>query len=439
MSDPPAAPTGPAIPAAEWPRDRKRVMAWCLYDWANSAFPTIVGTFVFSVYFARAVYGDETGGAAVWGYALSVAGLIVALASPVLGAIADHAGALKRWLGALTGVTALSACLLWFALPDPAYIAYTLIVVVVGMAAFDLLQVFYNALLTPNAPRGMLGRVSGWGWGIGYLGGLSALAATLVLFVGLGDALRPLVPLNEETAANIRAVGPLVAVWFVVFALPLFLIARDRPATGVPLGLAVKRGIGQLKATWRIARGEPGLLRFLIASALYRDGLATLFAVGGLYAAGVYGMSTPQILVFAIGLNVTAGLGAIAFAWVDDGVGSRRTVLMGLAGLIGIGGPILLVDDTTVFIALTLALGLFVGPAQAASRSLMAKLAPDAVETEMFGLYALTGKAAAVTGPALFALATDVFDTQRAGMAMILALFVVGGLILWPVREPERD
>lgn len=438
MSVSQAAPPGPAPSPARWPRDRKRVLAWCLYDWANSAFPTIVGTFVFSVYFARAVHGDETEGAAIWGYALSVAGLIVALLSPVLGAVADHAGALKRWLGVLTGVTALAAALLWFALPDPSYAVYMLVVVVIGMAAFDLLQVFYNALLTPNAPPGMMGRVSGWGWGIGYLGGLSALAATLVLFVGLGEGLRPLIPLDEETAANIRAVGPLVAVWFVVFALPLFLIARDRPATGVPLGLAIRRGVGQLKATWRIARGVPGLIRFLIASALYRDGLATLFAVGGLYAAGVYGMSTPEILVFAIGLNVTAGLGAIAFAWVDDGLGSRRTALMGLAGLIAVGAPILLVEDKTIFIALTLVLGLFVGPAQAASRSLMAKLAPDAVETEMFGLYALTGKAAAVTGPALFALATDIFDTQRAGMAMILLLFVIGGALLIKVRDPDR-
>jgi len=416
---------------------KRAIFGWCLYDWANSAYPTIVGTFIFSVYFAQGIYGDADEGAERWGYALSVSGLIVALLSPALGAIADHSGGLKRWLGVLTAVTCVAAMLLWFAEPDPAFVFLALALVVLGSVGLDLGQVFYNGLLTWNAPQGMLGRVSGWGWGVGYLGGLSALAATLLLFVGLGDGLQPLIQLDRDSAEHIRIVGPMTGLWFAVFCLPLFLLARDKPGSGLPVGQAVSKGLGTLRQTLREVRRYKQIVRFLIASAIYRDGLTTLFAVGGLYAAGVYGMDTGQILIFAIGLNVTAGLGAIAFAWMDDKVGSKPTIMVSLAGLIVTGIPILLATEINTFIGLALVLGLFVGPTQAASRSLMSRLAPDDLETEMFGLYSLTGKAAAIVGPALYAVTTDMFDSQRAGMSVVLLMFVVGGAVLVFVRPEE--
>lgn len=419
---------------------RKRaITGWCLYDWANSAFPTIIGTFIFSVYFAQGIYGDPNEGAQVWAYALSASGIIVAVASPVLGAIADYSGGLKRWLAIFTALTVIGSCLLWIAEPDAAFVVFALAVVVLSSACLDLGQVFYNALLTPNAPPRMLGRVSGWGWGIGYMGGLSALALTLVGFVGLGDALPPLFELDRESAEHVRIVGPLTGVWFAVFCLPLFLFANDRPPTGVSARQAIPKGLALLAGTLRDLRHQGQVLRFLIASAIYRDGLTTLFAVGGLYAAGVHGMDTGQILVFAIGLNVTAGLGAAGFAWMDDGMGSRITVLVSLAGLILVGVPLLLVDDFRIFIGLALVLGIFVGPTQAASRSLMARLAPDDKETEYFGLYSLTGKAAAVFGPALYGLGTQLFDSQRAGMAAVIVMFAIGAALLLTVREPEGD
>jgi len=424
---------------AAWPRDRRAILSWCLYDWANSAFPTIIGTFIFSVYFARGIYGEETAGAASWAYALSLAGLIVALSSPVLGAIADHAGALKRWLGLFTLLCCLATSLLWLAKPDPGFVVLALVLVVLANIAFELGQSFYNALLPVNAPPGMIGRVSGWGWGIGYLGGLVALAATLILFVGLGDGLKPLITLDRDSAEHLRAVGPLTAIWYAAFSLPIFLWARDRAGPGEPLRQAIPKGLRQLANTIRQARRHAMALRFLIASAIYRDGLTTLFAVGGLYAAGVYGMDTGEILVFAIGLNVTAGLGAIGFAWADDGWGSRRTVLLSLVGLIAVGLPILFLQDKWAFIGAALALGIFVGPTQAASRSLMAKLSPPEMEAEMFGLYALTGKAAAIIGPALYGIASQTFDSQRAGMSTILVMFLIGGALLLTVREPNKE
>ncbi len=423
--------TGPA------PRDpaARGVIGWCLYDWAASAFNTVIGTFVFSVYFARGIYGDETQGSAVWGYAIALSGIAVAVLSPVLGAVADRAGRRKPWLAAFLLVTVAGTALLWQAEPRREDIAFALACVVVASIAFELANVFYNAMLRGVAPEPWLGRISGWGWGIGYLGGLACLAAALF---GLVRPEPPPFGLDPDAAEPVRATALLVAAWVAVFALPLFLFAPDEPASGIPLGRAVREGLGTLARTAREIRRYGNVVRYLVASALYRDGLATLFAVGGLYAAGTFGMSFEQILIFAIGLNLSAGLGAGAFAFLDDAAGSKRTVLAALAGLIGFGVPLLLVTEASTFMLLALGLGLFVGPAQAASRSLMARLAPAGMQAEMFGLYALTGKAITFLGPLLFGLATDIFDSQRAGMSTILLFFLAGGALLLTVREPAR-
>jgi UMF1 family MFS transporter len=243
---------------------------------------------------------------------------------------------------------------------------------------------------------------------------------------------------TKDEAAHVRATNLLVALWFTLFAVPLFLFSPDQPATGISPLNAVRSGLSVLAETIRGIRRQRPIVRFLIASALYRDALATLFAVGGLYAAGTFGMSFQQILLFAIGLNVTAGLGAIAFAWLDDAWGSKRVALVSLAGLIGFGVPLLLIVDASLFIVLALGLGIFVGPVQAASRSLMARLSPPGMQTEMFGFYALTGKSVAFLGPLTFGWATSLFDNQRAGMASIVMFFALGFLLLLGVREPPH-
>ena len=412
-------------------RNVPSIVGWCLYDWANSAFNTVIGTFVFAVYFARGIFGDEIEGSALWALTIGLSGLAVAVLSPVLGAIADRRGRRKPWVALFVAITAMATAGLWFAEPDRAFVAYALILVAIASIAFELANVFYNAMLPVVAPPGYAGRVSGWGWGLGYLGGLACLVVALVALV------QPDVPwfgIGTENAANIRATAVLVAIWFVVFAIPLFVMTRDTPPTAVGFGQAVRDGLRQLRQTFADVRRYGQIVRFLIASALYRDGLATLFAVGGLYAAGTFGMSFEQILVFAIGLNVTAGLGAGLFSFVDDAVGSRTTILVGLAGLLALGIPVLVVADANWFIGLALGLGLFVGPVQAASRTLMARLAPPDMATEMFGLYALTGKSVAFLGPITFAVLTDVFDSQRAGMASIIVFLAVGGAILLTVR-----
>lgn len=408
------------------------IAGWCLYDWAMSAFNTVIGTFIFSVYFARGIWGDEVSGSAVWGNTLAVSGLAIAILSPIMGAVADRGGRLKPWLALTTGLCVLATGMLFFAEPDRSFALYALVLVVIASVAFELSGVFYNALLPQTAPPHLLGRVSGWGWGVGYFGGLACLALCLVALV---QPETPWFGLSTEASENIRATAPLVALWFAVFALPLFFLSADRRGGGMAMGPAIRAGLATLWATLKALPQKATLLRFLIASALYRDGLTTLFAVGGLYAAGTFGLSFQEILIFAIGLNVTAGLGAIGFAFLDDARGSKPVILIALAGLIALGIPLLLIESKTLFIALALGLGIFVGPAQAASRTLMAKLCPPGEETEYFGLYALTGRAAAITGPLAFAWATTAFDSQRAGMATIVLFLIAGALVLLTVRD----
>ena len=418
------------------PRRRLGIGAWALYDWADSSFNTVIGTFVFSVYFARAVYGDETQGAAVWGYAMAVAGFFIAVGSPVLGAIADRAGPRKPWIAVFMVVCVAATALLWFAEPDTAFVALTLVLAVVATIAHNMGQVFYNAMLPDVAPPGKAGTLSGWAWGLGYAGGLGALAVCLLLLVLPDD---PAFGLGTENAANIRATALVTALWFFVFALPMLAFTGDRPSAALGVRGAVRAGLAQLAGTVTRLRHQRPLVLFLIASAVYRDGLATLFAVGGLFAAGAFGMDFREILIFAIGLNVTAAGGSWLFAALTDRVGAKRMVLSGLAGLIVFGTAILFVTDWMAFLVLALILGLFIGPAQSASRVIMAKLAPPAMMTEMFGLYTMTGKAIAFVGPLGFGLLTDIFDSQRAGLTVILAMWLVGAALLLLVRVPARD
>ncbi len=415
--------------------DRRALVAWCFYDWANSAFPTVVITFVFAAYYTTAIAEDPLTGTAEWGLAIALSGLAVALLAPVLGAVADQGGRRKPWIGVFTVLAVVSGAALWTIEPDPSFAVLALILVAFGNAAFEFGQVFYNAMLPDVAPPGRLGRVSGWAWGLGYAGGLVCLALCLVLFV---QPETPLFGLDREAAEQVRIIGPFVALWFAVFAVPMFLFTPDTPASGRPMGEAVTQGLRTLVATLRALPRHGQIGRFLLARMIYTDGLNTLFTFGGLYAAGTFAMSYEDILIFGILLNIAAGLGAVGFAWVDDIFGAKRTIVIALIALTLFSTLILLVESKTWFVALGCAIGVFIGPAQAASRSLMARLAPAEVRTEMFGLYALSGKATAFVGPALVGWVTLWAGSQRAGMATIVVFFVVGLILLLPLRAPRE-
>lgn len=416
----------------------KSVMAWCFYDWANTAFGTVIITFVFSVFFTRGMIGDETQGSAMWSYAIGFSGLIIAILGPLFGAAADHAGDRKRWIFWLSMLCIVPTALLWFAQPDntAGNVFFVLACVVIANVGFELGQVFYNAMLPHIAPPHMIGRISGWAWGLGYLGGLAALVLALVGLVGIGG-MEPLLPISGADSANIRATGPMAALWFLIFMIPMFVWTRDIERAPVSFMGSMSAGWRQLRQTLREIRHHGNIVTFLISSAIYRDGLVTLFAIGGVYAAGQFGMDFQEILIFAIGLNVMAGLGAFGFAWLDDWLGSRTTAIVSLAGLILTGLAILFTSDKHVFMGLAYGLGLFIGPVQAASRTLAGRLAPPGMVNQTYGLYAFTGKSVSFLGPLLYGWATTLWGSQQAGMMSIILFWIAGAVLLCFVREEK--
>ena len=416
------------------PRNLRSIVSWCLFDWANSPHPTIIVTFVFSAYFAKAVVQDEILGSFLWSQAITVAGLLVAILSPVLGAIADQGGRHKLWSGLLTAGCLVATAALWFVTPDESSIPLALVAVAIATICFEMVTVFYNASLGSVAPADRIGRISGWGWGAGYIAAILCLLLCLFVFVQTDV---PPFGLDVQQAENIRVVAIVVVIWWIVFGWPYFAWVADSPPRRIAPVQAIRTGLHSLWTTLRNVRRHRNMALFLLARMIYADGLATLFQFGGLYAAGTFGMSFAEIIQFGIAMNITAGLGAFVFAWLDDRLGSRTVIMTSLVGLLGFGVPTLLVETSFWFWVFGLGLCVFIGPIQAASRTMMARMAPPETRTEMFGLYAFSGKATSFLGPMLFGWATLLFDSQRAGMATILAFWLIGLALMVMVRSPR--
>jgi len=416
--------------------NRKQVWSWAFYDWANSSFTTIILTFVYASFFVKAVAPDPTTGAAWWSYALALSGLGLAILGPVCGAIADHRGSLKRWTAATMVMCLAGTLVLWFGVPGAStpLIMLLLAALVIANIGFELSIVFNNALLPQVARADQIGKVSSLAWGIGYFGGLVCLVVVLFGLIGLGPV-APWVSLPHDHAEHIRACVIVVAVWYLVFSAPFFLFVKDKAVTGVSLSQALTLAGASLKKSIAGMIQNKRWRNFMIGSALYRDGLATLFSLGGVYAAARYDLETADILLFGIGINVTAGIGCIAASFLEDKVGSLRLVRWSLIGLMILGVGVLLAPDKLSFFVAAIILGLFVGPVQSASRTLVARLStPDEV-TEHYGLYALTGRAVAFLGPLCFGVATDIFDSQQAGMATILLFWAAGFMLVRNLRD----
>lgn len=400
-----------------------QLFAWALYDWANSAYFAVIQTFVFAAYFAKAVSVDPVTGSAIWGYTLGAAGLVIAITGPFLGAIADQYGRRKPWLFSFALLAIMSTAALWFVKPDSDSVPLALVLVFLAIIGTESSIIFYNSLLPDLAPENMIGRWSGWSAGLGYTGGLFCLVLIFIVFINNQN---PPFGLGEIVSGAIRASFIVTALWYFLFSLPLLFFTPDTQRTDATLTESVQKGWSQLKASLSEVRKYYYIVRFLIARLLFIDGLATLFAFGGIYAASVFNLSTSEVLWFGIGLNLTAGIGAAAFSWIDDYLGSRHAMIIALAGLIMTTSTLLLVTAVLWFWVLGLILGLFVGPLYAASRSYMAHVAPKELQTQMFGLMALSGKVTAFIGPFLVGWLTYFSGSQRIGMSVILVLFIAG-------------
>ena len=407
-----------------------RIAAWCLYDWANSAFTTLVVTFIYAAYFASAFADDPGRGTALWSRGVAVSALVIAALAPVAGALADRGGR-RKYLILSSLVCAAGTAALAFVRPDQPYAVVTALgLFVAANVAFELGLVFYNAFLPAIAPPDRIGRISGYGWGLGYGGGLAALAAALVVFVP--ETPRFGIPTAE--GFNLRATNLLVAVWFLVFAIPAFALLKDESAPGG--GVGVRRAFADLAATVRSLRRHRQVGRFLLARLLYNDGLVTIFAFGGIYAVGTFGFSFEELVTFGIVLNVGAGLGALAFGFVDDRIGGKATIGLSVAALAAATVLGALAPTRAWFWVSAVVVGVFIGPNQSASRSLMARFVPAKHESEFFGFFAFSGKVTSFLGPALLGVLSDLYS-QRVGVASLLIFFVLGGLLLWRVDEQE--
>lgn len=413
----------------------KGMLAWALYDWANSSYFVIIQTFIFAAYFTKSIAENVALGTAQWSTMISLAGILIAIGSPVFGAIADQAGRRKPWLAVFTAMCVAGCVLLWYAVPGSESVRFALVMAFIATVGAEFAFMFYNAMLPDLVSHEKLGRWSGWGWGLGYLGGLGALVVSLFAFI-LNDG--SWLGLNVSEMEHIRATFVLAGLWYAVFGLPLFFVTRDTPSANKKIGKAVRDGFRQIADSVKQAKKFKNIAKFLIARMFYNDGIVTIFALGGVYAAGTFNMTEEEILLFGIGLNVTAGIGAFGFAWMDDRSGSKFTIIVSLICLIIPLIFLLLVQSVFWFIILGLILGIFVGPVQSASRTFMGRLTPPELTNQMFGLLALSGKVTSFIGPFLVGYFTLRFGDQRIGMIAIPLMLLIGLVLMFTVHEGGR-
>jgi MFS transporter, UMF1 family len=440
--------------------DRRGVTAWMLFDWANQPFHTLIVTFIFAPYFASTVVGDPVRGQALWGTALSVAGAITAISAPLLGAIADRTGARKPWVLAFSLPFVLGVSGLWAATPGLESTRLVLLCFGLAYVTSELTLVFTNAMLPDLASGRETGRVSGSGWALGYVGGLVSLVLVLALIAPATGSDRtlagiaPILGLEPEAGEPARATGPLCAIWFAAFALPFFLFTPDSPRRGT-LVQAVPAGLADLRGTLREVRRHGRLFRYLIASMLYRDGLAALFAFGGIYAAGVLGWGVFELGLFGIVAAAVGALGAWVGGQTDAAYGPLPVISASIWTLIAVClitlatdrqailftpvGPNSPAPDAVFFLAGAL-LGAASGALQAASRTMLVREAEGHVESgQAFGLYALSGRVTAFIGPALVSATTATTGSQRLGVSPLILLFGAGLILLHSLEmKPER-
>lgn len=459
LSGPPAS----ASEASARPASRRAITGWVLFDWSAQPYFTLINTFVYAPFFASAIATNPVQGQAMWGFASAAAGVAIALLSPVLGAIADASGRRKPWIAGFGLILVLGAAMLWFGRPGaPETVAIVLFAFVLATIGAEFATVFNNAMMPGLVPPERMGRLSGLGWAVGYVGGMASLILMLGFLVASPETgktligLNPLFGLDPMQREGDRAAGPLTALWFIAFVIPLFLFTPDAPAR-MGLREATRTGLASIATTLREARKHRNVMTFLIANMIYMDGLVAMFALGGIYAAGVFGWTTIEIGLFGMLLTITGTIGALIGGRLDDAIGSKPVVIGSIAFLSLATIAILLIGPGHVFFVFQTAkpapgdglfatlpeqiylvlggiMGAAAGPLQAASRSLLVRVAPRDQIGQFFGLFALSGKVTAFVGPFLSGAVTLALNDQRAGLGVLLVMFAAGALILSRVQ-----
>lgn len=433
--------------------------SWALFDWANQPYFTVVTTFIFAPYFTTFVAASPAEGQAYWGYTQAIAGALIAILSPVFGSIADAGGARKPWILFFTIICAIGAFSLWWAVPgQQSGILWILAGIVLGTIGVEFSIVFNNAMLPTLTTPERMGRLSGFGWGLGYIGGLIAL---FIILLGFSLPEVPLFGLSKPMHEPDRITGPMSAIWFLVFIIPMLIFTPDRAPTGISKVAAVKQGLGALANTLRSLRDYRNVVFFLIARMFYNDGILALIGFSGIYAAGLFKWGTTELGIFGILINFFAIAGCFIGGYLDDRLGSKPTVVISVLGLafasVGVlsisdgqvlfglpaampveGGALFASPAEMVFMVFAFIMGLFFGPAQAASRTLIARMSPPDKAGEFFGLFALSGKATAFVAPLLIGIVTSATGQQRPAMIVIFTLLMIGAALMSFVREPDH-
>ncbi|HSG81145.1 MAG TPA: MFS transporter [Gemmatimonadota bacterium] len=405
--------------------ERREIGSWCLYDFANSAFTTLIVTFIFSEFFTRVIAADNVSGTVIWSRAVNISAIIVALSTPVLGAIADFSRRKKLFLLLATLQTIIFTAFLFFMGPGMAFAAA--FVFVIANVGFEGANVFYNAFLPEIATSKNMGRISGYGWALGYVGGLLALVIALQMVQGW---------LPDDGYLNVRSTTLLVAVWYAVFSIPLFVWLRERgKARHVEPGTYMKEGFVRVGETFRHLRRYREAAKLLLARLVYNDGLVTIFSFGAIYASAVFGMQTADVIKLGITLNVTAAIGAFALGYVNDWIGGKPTIAITLVVLIVAALVGATAETRTGFWIAAVGIGLMVGPNQAASRSLLGVMIPEEKHGEFFGFFAFSGKLASVAGPFVYGSVVGATGSHRIAMASIVVFFILGLILLMTVDE----
>ncbi|MFN3892758.1 MAG: MFS transporter [Beijerinckiaceae bacterium] len=448
--------TGSSLRTSQAPSQRRGAwLAWASYDIGQRPFNFLILTYIFAPYFAATLYGDPVRGQTVWGLTIAAAGLLVAVLAPPLGAIADAAGPKKPWIG-LFGILLITGCVaLWWAHPGaPHGVVIGVAAVIVATLGSELSIVFHNAVMPVLARREHMGRLSALGWAVGVAGGVGALLVVLAalavdprtgLTLGGWPPLITLTPV--ETTAG-RIVGPLVAVLFALAVIPMFIWMPDDRRSDRPLTHAARDGLRELRATVSVLRKERKLATFLMAYLLFSDGLITLVAFGGVYAAGLLGWGPIQLAGLGLVLGV-AGIPVLLMTGrLDDRIGPQRVVTFCIVALTIATIGLLGVDKTGWFgmsvagltgghflLLFAILIGLSGGPLQASSRTLMAHLAPRERIAQMFGLLALSGRVTSFAGPMLVAIVTALTGSQRLGLSVALIFLISGATLMLRLRR----
>lgn len=421
--------------------ERKKVFAWALWDAANASFSAIMTTFIFTaLYLTSETFGTETQTTQAMSTGLTVAGVFIALLAPISGQRADATGKRGLWLTINTFATALLMALCFFVYPDPKFLWLGVGLIALANVVNEFSIVNYNALLPSISTPATVGKISGIGWSFGYFGGIIALVLVMVLFINPG-----LIPIPEgDSSLTYRLIAVFSALWCVVLSLPLLLNMRGEKPTakgnpgpgGIP---GMLRAYRQLAITIkRIYRTAPATLYFLLASAIFRDGLNGIFTFGGILAAGSFGFGATEIIVFAIAGNIVAGIGALVGGTLDDKLGPKNVIVGALVGVLIAAVPLLFIQGKTIFWICGLSLCTFVGPAQSAARTYLARVSPPGEEGELFGLYSTTGRAASFLAPALFGIFVAAMGAQIWGIIGIMVVIGLGLLLVLPMKPAPK-